>query len=142
MSVPLRVGLLLCAAGLAGCFSMSAGGNIEKAADEQVSAFHKHLNRGDIDGLIAMAHPDLLKASSEEELRTIFTLVHDKLGAVMKSETVRSHYSSMTSGASAVVVKETTFANGKGTETFTFRMEGDKALLLGYNINSMDLLTK
>ena len=68
--------------------------------------------------------------------------LNDKLGVVLKSETVRSHYSAMTSGTTGVVVKETTFADGKGTETFTFRMEGDKALLLGYHIDSMDLLTK
>jgi hypothetical protein len=38
------------------------------------------------------------------------------------------------------LVQETTFARGKGTETFTYTIKSGKAVLAGYNINSMDML--
>ena len=34
------------------------------------------------------------------------------------------------------------FSEGKGTEQFVFRLNGDKALLFHYNINSPLLITK
>jgi len=40
------------------------------------------------------------------------------------------------------LTQNTTFEQGTGTETFTFEMEGDKAVSVGYNINSKDLILK
>jgi len=37
---------------------------------------------------------------------------------------------------------KTTFSDGDGVETFAYRVESGKTLLLGYNINSMALITK
>jgi len=37
---------------------------------------------------------------------------------------------------------QTTFSDGDGVETFAYRVESGKTLLLGYNINSMALITK
>ena len=35
-----------------------------------------------------------------------------------------------------------TFEQGTGTEVFTFEMDGDKAVLVGYKINSKELILK
>jgi hypothetical protein len=35
---------------------------------------------------------------------------------------------------------KTQFERGSGIETFTYRFSGSEALLLGYNINSSDLI--
>jgi hypothetical protein len=41
-----------------------------------------------------------------------------------------------------VLTQTTTFEQGTGTEVFTFQMQGDKAVLVGYKINSKDLILK
>jgi hypothetical protein len=41
-----------------------------------------------------------------------------------------------------MMVAETKFERGSGTETFTFRVSGDKATVEGYNINSLDMMTQ
>jgi hypothetical protein len=38
--------------------------------------------------------------------------------------------------------QETTFENGKATETFTYRVEDGKPVLHGYHVNSTDLIIK
>ena len=37
---------------------------------------------------------------------------------------------------------ETSFALGKGTETFDYRISGKKAVLMGYNITSKNLVPR
>jgi hypothetical protein len=34
----------------------------------------------------------------------------------------------------------TEFTRGRGTESFVFRVEGERAKLAGYHVNSMDLM--
>ncbi|MGH7972148.1 MAG: hypothetical protein ACREIC_25825 [Limisphaerales bacterium] len=38
--------------------------------------------------------------------------------------------------------QKTLFEKGEGTESFTFALDGTNAVLVGYNIQSMDLITK
>jgi len=40
------------------------------------------------------------------------------------------------------MTQKTVFENGQSTESFTFAIDGTNAVLLGYNIQSMDLITK
>jgi hypothetical protein len=40
------------------------------------------------------------------------------------------------------MTQNTVFEHGQGTESFTFAMDGTNAILFGYNIQSMDLITK
>jgi hypothetical protein len=40
------------------------------------------------------------------------------------------------------MTQQTVFEHGQGTESFTFALAGTNAVLVAYNIQSMDLITK
>jgi hypothetical protein len=123
-----------------GCGNMTKG---KAAAETQVSIFHEQFNNRDFDTLVNNAHPDMLKESTGAKVAEFCSTVRTKLGKVKDSKTqgwnVRG---SVSTGTTVVLVTDTTFEEGKGTETFTFRIESEKARLVGYNINSQDLILK
>ena len=80
-----------------------------------------------------------------EEFTEFLTAVHRKLGLVTsttnKGWEVNTNLS-IDAGSRTVVVmeQETRFDHGTGLETFSFFIEDGKALLVGYQINSRDLI--
>ncbi|MFC1462725.1 hypothetical protein ACFLQU_03880 [Verrucomicrobiota bacterium] len=127
------------------CLVITGCGNITKgkaAAEAQVAAFHKNFNTQDFSAMVTNAHPDMLKVSSKTELTNLYSVVRRKLGKVTASETANWNVRTFNAVTTVILVQNTTFEEGKGTETFTFRMKKEKASLLGYNINSQDLILK
>ena len=88
------------------------------------------------------AHPDMLKASPKPQVTNLYSVVRRKLGKVTDSQTVNWNVRTFNAVTTVVLVQNTTFEEGKGAETFTFRIKNEQASLLGYNINSQDLIMK
>ncbi len=118
---------------------MTKGKSLAKA---QTAAFHEQYNNQDFAAMIDGAHPDMLKASSEDELTDLYSMIRKKLGKVLDTKTVSWNVRTFNTTTTVVLIQDTTFEEGKGKETFTFRIQDEKALLLGYNINSNDLIMK
>jgi hypothetical protein len=72
----------------------------------------------------------------------LFAAIDSKLGKVQSSSITTWNVKTFNFVTTVVLVSDTQFELGAGTETFTFRVNGDKATLLGYNINSMDMMTR
>ena len=68
--------------------------------------------------------------------------VQRKLGKVTQTSTAGFNVRTFNFTTTVVLTQSTTFEQGTGTEAFTFQMEGEKAVLVGYNINSKDLILK
>jgi hypothetical protein len=68
--------------------------------------------------------------------------IHQKLGRVQAANQVNYLVNVTTDGTIVTLTYDTTFADGKGTEQFLWRIRDDRAALLNYNLNSMDLMTK
>lgn len=68
--------------------------------------------------------------------------VQRKLGKVTQTANAGFNVRTFNLTTSVVLTQTTTYEQGTGTETFTFQMEGDKAVLIGYNINSKELVLK
>ncbi len=130
--------ILACLA-VTGCGDMTKG---KEAAESQVVTFHRQFNDEDLAAIVSAAHPDMFKGSSESEVTDFLGVVRSKLGKVTDAKTVGTVVRTVNGVMSAVLTLKVTFENGEGTETFTFLIENEKALLLGYNINSPDLIMK
>jgi hypothetical protein len=105
-----------------------------KAAEADVDRFHQRWNADDFKAVYDDAHADFRSAQSADA--TIGTLqgVKRNYGA-FKNATRRSWGFSTDNGVSSVKLKyDSTFENGSAVEAFVYRMSGDKALLVSYDI--------
>lgn len=113
------------------------------AAEGAVAKFHEQLNAQQYAAIYAEADELFRGVGTEGGFRQLFEAVRTKLGAVrsteLKSWNVRQNFGTM-SGTFIELVYETRFERGVATETFNWRT-GDPPRLVGYNINSQDLLT-
>jgi hypothetical protein len=132
--------LTLCIALFApGCGGMFNG---KKAAEQSVADFHKLYNDGNLTAIYSAGHSKLKGAATEKEFLEFVGAVQRKLGKVTQASNVGFNVRTFNLTTTVVLNEKTTFEQGTGTETFTFQMEGDKAVLVGYNISSKDLILK
>jgi opacity protein-like surface antigen len=135
MHKPLLAAALLFAA--AGC----SAGEDKSAAEQAVAGFHQALDSGRFEALYDGSSADLKRASSKEDFLRLLDAVHRKLGNVQESKQVGWRVNYATGGSVVDLVYETRFAAGKGREEFVYRA-GKQPSLLGYNINSSDLIAR
>jgi hypothetical protein len=132
MKHPLLLAGVACAfvLGLCGCGLKQN----TKAAETEVDRFHQRWNADEFKAVYEEAHANFRNSQSADV--TIGTLqgVKRNYGA-FKSATRRSWGFSTDNGASSVKLKyDSAFENGSAVEAFVFRMSGDKALLVSYDI--------
>lgn len=71
----------------------------------------------------------------------LFSAIDRKLGRLRESKQINWHVNSHNLVTTVVLVYQSRFEDGTA-ETFTFRVQGEKPRLIGYNIESMDMLLK
>jgi uncharacterized protein YggL (DUF469 family) len=120
-----------------GCGNLVQG---KPAADEEIAEFHIHYNNSNFGLIYHNAHPDFYKNTSLEEFKEFMFAVNHKLGQVTSTNNQGWKVNTYNFVTSAILQQETEFVHGNGTETFTFIIEDEKAELVGYNINSRDLI--
>ena len=111
-------------------------------AEPKVEVFHEQLNGKRFDEIYNTAGEDFRKAASKEKVLELFAAINRKLGAAKISKTVNWNVRTFNSKTTISLVEETDFEQGRGTETFAFLIVDGRAELVGYNINSTDMLTK
>lgn len=130
---------------VAGCLLITGCGDTIKGksiAESQVVAFHERLDAGRFDEIYSSADGAFRKAAPKEKVLELFSAVEKKLGKVKSSSTKTWNVKTFNFVTRVVLVAETEFEHGKGTETFTFQVSGGKASLIGYNMNSLDMMTQ
>ena len=131
--------------GLAVCLFLSGCGDTIKGksvAEPQIALFHERLNAERFDEIYSTAGDAFRSAASKEKVLELFSAIEKKLGKVKSSSTKSWNLRTFNFVTTVVLVAETEFEHGKGTETFTFRVASGKASLVGYNINSLDMMTR
>ena len=111
-------------------------------AEPQIAVFHKRLDAGEYDEIYYDAAGEFRKATSKEKMNELLSAINRKLGAVQASAVTNWRVTTRNRTTYVVLVSETRFENGSGTETFTFIVSGSNADLIGYNINSVDMMIK
>jgi hypothetical protein len=125
---------LLCSAG---CGLSSSRQHAAAAID----VFHNELNAGDFDAIWNGADDQFRETTSRQSYDKFVGAVHRKLGRALRTSNQNWSVRSFNFRTSIVLVQHTEFEYGKGTETFTFSVRGDSVRLVGYHIESMELVT-
>jgi hypothetical protein len=113
-----------------------------KAAEAEVDRFHQRWNADEFKAIYDEAHANFRNTQSADV--TIGTLegVKRNYGA-FKSTTRRSWGFSSDNGVTNVKLKyDSAYENGSAVEAFVYRMSGDKALLVSYDIMSPESAKK
>jgi hypothetical protein len=124
---------------LTGCGGLTKG---KVAAETAIAHFHEQYNDGKIDAIWDGAHPKFRSASKKEKYDEFLRAVQSKLGKVTSTANVNWNVGKFNLTTTVKMAQKTVFEKGEGTESFAFEMDGEKAVLVGYNIQSMDLITK
>lgn len=114
----------------------------KQAAEQSVADFHKLYNEGKLADIYAASHAKLKRASKEKDFLDFVGAVQRKLGKVTQTSNAGFNVRTFNLTTTVVLSQNTSFESGAGTETFTFEMTDEKAVLVGYNINSKDLILK
>ena len=122
--------------------SCGSGKTLELAA-HAVEQFHSQMNSEQYQAIYAASDDGLHKATNEAEFIELLQAIHRKLGNVQTSTRSNSQVGAYTGqGIVVTLVYETTFKEGSGTEQFLWHVRDNQPVLLGYHINSKDLITK
>jgi hypothetical protein len=111
-------------------------------AKYQVHIFHAQLGSGQYNNIYSSASSDLKSAISMNDFIELLSAVSRKLGTSKSSTNVNWNVNYHTSSTFVTLTQNTEFEHGDAEETFVYRIEDDKALLAGYNINSNALIIR
>jgi hypothetical protein len=131
---------LIVAAALGLAMGGCSAGQDKAIAEGGVARFHQMLDAGRYHDVYAGAADEFRQSGSEEAATRFMTLVHDRLGAVRRADQRGWRVNFATGGSVVSLSYSTEFASGRGTEDFVFRVRGGSPSLVGYHINSMDLM--
>jgi hypothetical protein len=122
---------------------MGAVADAQKQALELETSFHQQMASGSVAGIYQNSDPDFQKATSREQSDALFGAVARKLGAPLDCTQGVTTIAVTTSGTIIRSQCTTRFSkNATGTESFVWRKNGDKFRLLGYNVNSPELIER
>lgn len=115
--------------------------NIDDAAAE-ISTFHADLDAGNLEAIWADSGKELRESTPRREFLEFLGAIHEKLGSVKSSEQVGWNTNATLDGTFVTINMATTFENGAAQEQFIYRKDEAELKLIGYNINSRDMMVK
>ena len=130
--------ILVLAIVVAGC-SMSGDA---KLAEQAVTKFHESLDAGQFDAIYEDSAKDLKDVATKGDFAALLEAVHQKLGATKSASETGFNMNYNTSGKFVTLTYSTIYAEGEASERFVYRVHDDRALLVGYHINSNALIVK
>jgi hypothetical protein len=131
----------LALAGVAVLGACSFGADVpvaEKATDE----FHAQLNAGQFDAIYQNGSADLKGAAEQADMVALLGAIHRKLGAFKGGKTANWNDSVTTAGHVITLSYDAVYEQGKASEEFVYRIDSGRAALVGYHINSNQLLLR
>jgi hypothetical protein len=138
-SLPGVIRLLVVIFVVMACNAISDG---KPAAEKAIVRFHAMLNDERYTEIYAGLDPKFKGATTEQELTDILQAVHIKLGKVVSSTNQTWRTNSVVVETQILMAQNTDFEEGKAVETFTFVYADKNVSLVGYDINSKELITR
>jgi len=111
------------------------------SSDAAIAAFHAQLDRGQFAPIYAASAPEMKNVTNEADLVKLLAAVHGKLGRFKGGKAVGWNDTRNASGHFVNIGYQATYEKGPAMEEFLFRIDGDRALLAGYHVNSNALIT-
>jgi hypothetical protein len=112
-----------------------------KAAEQGVVTFHDQLNSSQFDQIYTSTGPEFKAVSTREDFTKLLAAVHRKLGNFQSGKTANWNDNATTGGHFLTLQRTAQFERGPAQEEFVFKVEGQKAVLIGYHIASNTLIT-
>ena len=110
----------------------------EKAMDQ----FHQQFNSEQYGEIYAAADAQFKRSTTEAALTQLLGAVRRKIGTFKQARQTNFNIVSGTNGTSVSMVYASEFTQGNATEQFQDAIVGSKGVLVGYNINSPDLILR
>jgi hypothetical protein len=134
IAMPALAGVLL----LGGCSmkeDMAAG-------DKAVAAFHQALDAGRFQQIWAQSAADMKATTAQDRLVALLDTAHRNLGRFKSGSQIGFNDNVSTGGHMLTVNYQAQYERGPATEQFVFRIDGGRALLAGYRVNSDALVVR
>jgi Protein of unknown function (DUF4019) len=112
-------------------------------AEAAVGTFHSQLDAGQFDAIYANADGGFRKATTNSDFDAFASAVHRKLGTVRQAS-LTNYFVNWSTGEGEVITLtyNTQFSGGSATEQFRLRLQNNRPLIYGYNIDSTALILK
>ena len=120
-----------------GCSDMTKA---KPAAEAAMTIFHERYNSELFGEIYNDSHSDFKNSSDFESFNEFIQAVYSKLGKVVSTENKGWNVKNLNLKTFVVIKQETILAEGAGIETFHYRIKENRAVLVGYNINSRDII--
>lgn len=131
---------LVAVAGLvAGCGDTIKG---TEYAEATVAQFREQMSAGHFDRIYDAAGEEFKAATTRDVGVALFAAVDRKLGKLQKAEQINWSVNTHNMTTLAVLVYDSQYAEDRATETFTVKIDDGKGELVGYNIQSLQMLIK
>ncbi len=124
------------------CLSGCSVANDTPLAEAGVTEFHRKLDAGQFDAIYAGSAQELKASATQTEMNQLLSAIHRKLGNFVSGSSKGWNDSVTTNGHFLTLNYAAKFAGGPADETFVYRIDGGRAVLAGYHINSMALIVK
>jgi hypothetical protein len=137
--------LLAAALAAAGCGNVTKG---KGDADRAVADFHLQFNAGRYDAIWDTGGDELKQGISRKDWAALLSAVRRKLGDYTGSTTRSWNVNTRNLSTYVTLVQDSDYATAKAettaraAETFVFVVRDGRAVLVGYNISSLDLILR
>ncbi len=128
--------LLLCSAA---CNPANATADLA-ASEKAIAAFHADANAAKFDDIYFASSDEMQNAQDVADFETFLGAVHRKLGKAGKSTQEGWRINYMNGTSMTILNMKTIYEKGEAEEIFTFKSSPNGPLLVGYNIQSKELI--
>jgi hypothetical protein len=132
-----RIAVAAMAAALLGGCSMKADMD---AGGKAIAAFHQAVDAGQYQKVWTDSAQDMKGATPEPRLTALLDVVHRKLGRFKAGSQIGFNDNVSGAGHVLTINYQAQYEKGPADEQFVFRLDGGRALLAGYHINSDALI--
>jgi len=121
------------------CVACGMSENKESAA-LATGEFRVKFEQEKYDQIWASTSPEFRKSTSQAEFTKLLQKIHEKLGSTVDVNSGSYNVNYGPAGTIVTLGYQTKFQKGDAAETFVWRIGDGQAQLVGYNINSKELI--
>ena len=126
-------------AALAGCGDTLKG---TEYAEATVAKFREQMKAKQFEQIYDATGAEFKDATSRENGIALFAAVDRKLGGFKRAQRINWSVNTNNMVTMAVLVYDSEYADGTATETFTVKVDDGQGEIVGYNIQSLQMLIK
>ena len=128
-------------AGLVALGGCSFGKDVP-VAEKAAHAFHAQLNAGQFAAIYTGGGAELKAVTKQADMVALLDAVHRKLGAFKSGKTQGWNDNVTTDGHMITLNYAAVYQNGGADEQFVYRLTGGQTQLVGYHVNSNQLILR